>query len=46
MLCSIAPMPRLSQLSGKAGIAKLTPAQRTTLARKAKKASGAGRRTK
>jgi hypothetical protein len=39
-------MRRLSQLGGKARIAKLTPAQRTALARKAGKASGAARRQK
>lgn len=39
-------MRRLSQLGGKARIAKLTPAQRTALARKAGKASGAARRKK
>ena len=39
-------MRHLSQLGGKARIAKLTPAQRTALARKAGKASGVARRRK
>jgi len=37
---------RHTQLGGKARIAKLTPAQRSALARKAGKASGAARRQK
>ena len=39
LLCET--MRRLSQLGGKATIAKLTPARRTALVRKAGKASGA-----
>jgi hypothetical protein len=39
-------MRRNASLGGKARIAKLTPAQRSALARKAGKASGAARRAK